>query len=135
MADCNHRSNNKKAWTWRDCETVEQILNYLRIYGDLGIDDLAGVKKVTGCKSPCSYHEYVAVGKKLWQGDFGNLTTLTFGLSFASMEVTVKKEILIYPLTSFLAEVGGSLGMFLGFSLLTVWDLVISTLHYLLGKK
>ena len=40
----------------------------------------------------------------------------------ASSKIKVKKQTLIYPLVSFLAEMGGSLGLFLGFSLMMVWD-------------
>ena len=34
----------------------------------------------------------------------------------------MEKEQLIYPLTSLVAEFGGTLGLFLGFSFMTVWD-------------
>ena len=55
-----------------------------------------------------------------------------FMLSFSSNSVTVKEEAFIYPLPSFVAEVGGSLGLFLGFSFLGIWDWVVcgATLLY-----
>lgn len=37
----------------------------------------------------------------------------------------MEKEQLIYPLTSLVAEFGGTLGLFLGFSFLTLWDKVL----------
>ena len=130
MAECNLQSYGKKPSTLRDCTTVDQIKRYLWIYLKLINDDLATIRKVTQCKTPCFYLEYVDAGKKLWRTDLGNWTTLAFGLAFASMEVTVLEEIYIYPLTSFLAETGGALGMFLGLSLLMVWDVVIDMLKY-----
>ena len=36
----------------------------------------------------------------------------------------VETEQLIYPWQSLVAEFGGSLGLFLGFSLMTIWDFV-----------
>ena len=35
-----------------------------------------------------------------------------------------KREIEVYDWTSLVGDIGGSLGLFLGFSLLTVWDWV-----------
>ena len=54
--------------------------------------------------------------------------------SFSSNSVTVKEEAYIYPLPSFVAEVGGSLGLFLGFSFLGIWDWVISGATLLYNK-
>ena len=35
-----------------------------------------------------------------------------------------KKQVFVYPLTSLVAEFGGALGLFVGFSFLLIWDLV-----------
>ena len=43
---------------------------------------------------------------------------------YSSNSLTIKEEALVYPFMSFFAELGGSLGLFLGFSFLTLWDLV-----------
>ena len=48
-----------------------------------------------------------------------------FGLWAASNMTRTRKEQLIYPLTSLVAEFGGTLGLFLGFSFLTLWDRVL----------
>ena len=37
----------------------------------------------------------------------------------------MEKEQLIYPLTSLVAEFGGTLGLFLGFSFMAIWDKVL----------
>ena len=36
--------------------------------------------------------------------------------------MTVESESLLYPLTSLVAEFGGTLGLFLGFSFMWLWD-------------
>ena len=41
---------------------------------------------------------------------------------YSSNSLTIKEEALVYPFMSFFAELGGSLGLFLGFSFLTIWD-------------
>ena len=39
--------------------------------------------------------------------------------------MSVYEEVRVYPFESFLAEVGGALGLFLGFSFIMIWDLLI----------
>ena len=51
-----------------------------------------------------------------------NITGLSFG--FSSNSMTVSEEFYIYPPTSFLAEAGGALGLFLGFNFMMVWDFI-----------
>ena len=50
-----------------------------------------------------------------------NDTGLLFG--FSSNTLVIKEEDYLYPPESFLAEIGGSLGLFLGFSILGLWDI------------
>ena len=44
----------------------------------------------------------------------------------------VETEELIYPWQSLVAEFGGALGLFLGFSLMTIWDFVIDVHDFIL---
>ena len=46
-----------------------------------------------------------------------------FLLVYANNEVLEKTEVLVYDTVSLIAEFGGALGLFLGFSFLMVWDL------------
>ena len=57
-----------------------------------------------------------------------------FMFGFSSNSLTIKEEALLYPFDSFLAEFGGSLGLFLGFSFLTVWDILSSILKLVMHK-
>ena len=45
-----------------------------------------------------------------------------FIFNFVSTDVRVETETYVYPLMSFVSEFGGGLGLFLGFSCLTLWD-------------
>ena len=47
-----------------------------------------------------------------------------FSLSFSTDVLTVMEEDYVYALDSFIAEFGGALGLFLGFSFLMIWDLI-----------
>ena len=49
-------------------------------------------------------------------------STFTFIVSFDPKEGKLRKEVWAYTAISFLAEMGGSLGLFTGISFLSVWD-------------
>ena len=51
-----------------------------------------------------------------------------FMFGFSTTTLTIKEETLLYPFQSFLAESGGSLGLFLGFSFLSLWNVSLVTL-------
>ena len=52
------------------------------------------------------------------------------GYNYVSTDIRYEKEAWVYPAVSFIAELGGSLGLFVGFSFLTFWD----CLDYALAK-
>ena len=53
---------------------------------------------------------------------------------YSSNSLTLKEETLLYPFESFLAELGGALGLFLGFSFLTLWEIVLKLPRVLLNS-
>ena len=61
-----------------------------------------------------------------------NMSGLMIG--YSSNSLVVKEETLIYPLQSFLAEVGGSLGLFLGFSMIGLWDMIANIMKIVFSK-
>ena len=81
--------------------------------------ELDYITDFTGCLPPCHYTEY-SVGIELHEDM--NYTYLY--LAKLGSKVKVKKEILVYPFESLVAEVGGALGLFLGFSFLMIWDVL-----------
>ena len=86
----------------------------------------------TGCFKPCSYKEYKLVGED---------PTASIGIidiQFVKKEIMIEMESLRYSALSLLADMGGSLGMFLGFSFLMVWDgaeAAISKIRHLLRAR
>ena len=87
----------------------------------------------TVCLPPCSYMKYKVLSTQTMNPQFG------FELQYAARDLTVVKEVgphyktnpqeLLYPFTSFLAEFGGALGLFLGFSFVMLWDFALTILH------
>ena len=58
-----------------------------------------------------------------------------FSMTFSTNVLTVREEEYVYPLDSFLAEFGGALGLFLGFSFLMIWDLIQFGLESIKNSK
>ena len=57
-----------------------------------------------------------------------------FKVEFAKTEVLVEEEVFVYGFVSFVSEFGGSLGLFLGWSFMTVWDLADALLEKIRKK-
>ena len=99
------------------------VRNFLELY-QLLIEayTLNDIEKLTGCQKPCHYKQYTLVAKltkSLWPQTAG---LCPVGLWVASPHTKVETEELIYPWTSLVAEFGGTLGLFLGVSCMTLWD-------------
>ena len=51
-------------------------------------------------------------------------------IGYSSMSLTVKEESILYPFSSLFGDIGGSLGLFIGFSLLTFGETIIDFSRY-----
>ena len=103
---------------------------YDSIFKSLSRAEPREITRITSCKKPCKYKKYVMVGERKrtsFQSD-----NFTFSLWAVSTNTKVKTEVLIYPLSSLVAEFGGTLGLFLGFSFMALWD-EIKLLGYVNG--
>ena len=90
------------------------------------------VYEETGCLRPCRYTEFSVPTTPL--GSSVNLNFTTLKIVFSKSSVVKRKEMLVYPLSSFVAEVGGTLGLFLGFSFLALWDMMENLLAFIQKK-
>ena len=76
----------------------------------------------TGCQVPCTYFIY-----RKSKGIINPVRSKTSGvqIGFSSMTLQIKEDTLLYPSSSLFGDIGGSLGLFLGFSLLSFGDTVL----------
>ena len=84
---------------------------------------LGYAENVTGCLRPCKFLCYEYSDEYVDEPSYApilNVTGLSIGLK--NKDVTVRRETYLYPLSSLVAETGGTLGLFLGFSFLLVYD-------------
>ena len=77
----------------------------------------------TGCQVPCTYLIYRKSSKEFMNPVQSNTSGVHIG--FSSMTLQVKEESLLYPPESLFGDIGGSLGLFLGFSLLSFGETAI----------
>ncbi len=70
--------------------------------------------QATGCPVPCKQVRYKASLREDSSRYLGNLTSVS--LYFKTSHVIAYEEYLLYDLNTIVAAVGGSLGLFLGFS-------------------
>ena len=93
--------------------------------------ELKELEKITKCTRPCQYNVYKLVEDKM-ESFIENATALHLGLG--SKNVLKRREILIYTFTSFIAEFGGALGLFVGFSFLMLWNYMEQAIKILMHK-
>ncbi len=79
----------------------------------------------TICRQGCEAINYEGSPRTILNEDENGSTSLT--IEFASMDVEVREELLIFDFNAIVSAVGGSLGLFLGFSFydLYIWVLDI----------
>ena len=116
------RSIQAKYWTH-----TSQTLNlssltreYGRILDKIRASDLDNIFKLTKCTKPCKYKKYNLLGDmkpSLFKSEY-----VAFSLWAVSENTRVSTEQLIYPISSLVAEFGGTLSLFLGVSFVTIWD-------------
>ena len=97
---------------------------------------LGKITEKTGCLPPCSYIEYRILEseeilnevdinfffltlKNICQGSKNKSGVVLWN---TSPYMLVERESLLYSLESLVAEFGGTLGLFLGFSFMALWD-------------
>ena len=105
------------------CSELDKRRYFHGNYSCIAEYDLNEIMDLTECLKPCTYKEYKLVGSEIFSvGEHGIF------FRFVDREVVIEKEMTSYSALSFLADIGGSLGMFLGFSFLMVWDGVAEVL-------
>ena len=114
-------------WSAQDrnvCKYEHQFRQFEQIYNLLKNAESFEILQMTGCKEPCSYNKYsfASASAEVMPKIDGKPTSGWIVFWGASNRTWTEEEILLYPFTSLIAEFGGSLGLFLGFSFMAIWD-------------
>ena len=101
------------------CTTLDQLFLFQSDYYNISeMWQQSEIAEYTGCLVPCHYTEYQLAGEPFRYET--NSTNISLILS--SRDILSKTELRIYSLQSFIAEFGGALSLFLGFSFIMLWD-------------
>jgi len=114
------------------CSSPAQLEAQDSLVGALYRQTRAGVVRTTGCLPPCTYIRYSVLQQKHSPDSLTDGVGFSLLLAADGLEEEVEEE--IYDLLSFLSESGGALGLLLGFSLFTLWDL-LQPLASLLARR
>ena len=91
------------------------------------------IYKQTGCLPSCQRNEYALTGKEFRKNSVFTMfsTETKLHLAFRIMDSSYKEEeqYVIYDFTSFIGDVGGFLGLLLGYSALSIYDALESLLR------
>ena len=101
------------------CNNTEDLFNLGDKYLSLKNHYMSKIVESTGCLKPCRYKEY-----KLMKEE-----SMMFGPSvyveFSNDVYVIEEEVYIYNFISLVCDIGGSLGLFLGFSCMMAWDAAV----------
>ena len=117
--------------------TIQCFREFEQLFTILLDADMSKITRKTGCKKPCSYKEYNFVNTNLKDLSYYTFPEdqIVFCLWAVSQNTLIEEEVLVYSFESLIAELGGSLGLFLGFSFMTIWDGLKNALIWMMRQK
>ena len=123
------------------CNETSQLLKFADISNEFEEADANTVYQKTGCLASCEkdeYHDMVA-NKMTENRKAPHDTHLDFRMMVASYQEM--EQYLLYDSNSFIADVGGFMGLLLGFSVFSIYneivDILLNRCHFgkIIGKK
>ena len=108
--------------SWPLCTKIEEIALIEEEYFYLGSLTRQEVINATSCALPCRFTEFRIVGS-LAKGFNHGSGLVGLQLAYARSTFDEEREVFLYDFTSFISEFGGALGLFLGFSFFSCWDI------------
>ena len=125
------------------CSTSESYLKYTSLVQEL-IDDTSKVSfwNLVQCQPRCQFTQF-----HLHKTSESNFDILDYAgyeddganaaamLYFTSTEIEMKQRIKVYDESNLMADIGGYLGLFLGASIYTLVDVIVSSLEKVVHKE
>ena len=118
------------------CETLDHLLALVNASRAISVSSTHRTQSVTGCRPSCRSAQYIptkfsdVVTRQVAEDG----ETRTVVMWMPSSSVTVLESVLRYSMDDLVADVGGYLGLLLGGSALTFYDLVLQKVKGAAGK-
>ena len=120
-----------KGGNGQSCSTVQHFSQYQILYEKLALMEIGDVTNLTNCPLPCSYRIIRFVGNPKIFPNSKATNFSSYSINLVSTNIVVETEELIYSFSNLVSDIGGSLGLFLGFSFLMIWDWIIISCDFL----
>ena len=134
----------------KNCTDVKQLQTFLDIYSVRAYASEEQIKERFGCLTPCSYIEYQVSRRNDWAfliKYFFQIAEqplyfqwnrkedhIEVYIMFSRSTISVEKEIDAYSFSSFIADYGGLLGLFVGYNFLGTFEFCVALFHRLIKK-
>ena len=81
------------------------------------------LEKLTGCKRSCRYRSsYKFHELMITEREMAERNEIWFDIILSKSLLKINTETPVFPLRSLIADIGGTLGLFLGFSFIMIWE-------------
>ena len=142
--------------THKNCTKIGELRTFLETYKFMSYGSAKKINDYFRCLKPCTFIEYQVFEKKSLDLDkFSYVWTFQIAeqpiyferpfvndeenlqvyITFAMPTISVEKEVDAYPWTSFVADYGGLLGLFVGANFLGHFEFCLTLLHRLYSSK
>ncbi len=104
-----------------DCDTQEQYDATKKWSKEFTQLDNVKAFNLTGCREPCDTTRFTwSPRSEIWASPGYAPNTLTLGFIVSKGQFSRSEQYLIYDANSFIADIGGFLGLLLGYSMLSI---------------
>ena len=109
---------------FKQCESKDELKQFRKFSADITLSNYTEMIKLMGCFKPnCLQTTWTFINEKKWVVEKD--TMLLFAMT-PTTKVIRRQEIKLADFSTFLADCGGYLGLFLGASLLSITDAIIT---------
>ncbi|TRY70856.1 hypothetical protein TCAL_11887 [Tigriopus californicus] len=109
----------------RDCATADDFSRLMFIQDQYRDWTSHKTYERTKCLKPCKYQSFKAEVSYQTLPPFNLPSQVGVFISYKQSAIIKKKQYLIYNVNSLIAEIGGSMGVFIGASFITIYDLAL----------
>ena len=105
--------------TGRPCDTRQDLINFAEVQKRLNRDDEAWIIEMTGCLPQCTRFQYA---KEHIYHSNEDAEDFSIGFTFFTSKYKALKQTQTLPLSTLVGNIGGYLGLLLGYSVLNALD-------------